>query len=138
MRAPRFLALCGTILTAASRCEEVVLGSLLNLRAVAERARERDVDTAIFCAGFKGAFALDDAYCAGRIVALLGAERSDAAVAAELIAGSFGAAHEALLARTYGPPGLEEDILFCSRESVLPVVPRFARMTGPAAEILLL
>ena len=124
-----------TILTAASRCEEVVLGSLLNLRAVAERARERDVDTAIFCAGFKGAFALDDAYCAGRIVALLGAERSDAAVAAELIAGSFGAAHEALLARTYGPPGLEEDILFCSRESVLPVVPRFARMTGPAAEI---
>ena len=124
-----------TILTAASRCEEVVLGSLLNLRAVAERARERDVDTAIFCAGFKGAFSLDDAYCDGRIVALLGAERSDAAVAAELIAGSFGAAHEALLARTYGPPGLEEDILFCSRESVQPDVPRVARMTGPAAEI---
>ena len=84
-----------TILSAASRCDEVVLGSLLNLRAVAERARELDVDTAIFCAGFKGAFALDDAYCAGRIVALLGAERSDAAVAAELIAGSFGDAHEA-------------------------------------------
>ena len=93
------------------------------------------MDAAIFCAGFKGAFALDDAYCAGRIVALLGAERSDAAVAAELLAGSFPDAHEALLARTYGPPGLEEDILFCSRESVLPVVPRFARMTGPAAEI---
>ena len=93
------------------------------------------MDTAIFCAGFKGAFALDDAYCAGRIVALLGAERSDAAVAAELIAGSFPDAHQALLARTYGPPGLEEDILFCSRESVLPVVPRFAGMVGPAAEI---
>jgi 2-phosphosulfolactate phosphatase len=123
------------ILTAASRCDEVVLGSLLNLGAVAERARELDVDTAIFCAGFKGAFALDDAYCAGRIVALLGAERSDAAIAAELVAGSFPDAHTALLARTYGPPGLEEDILFCSRESVLPVVPRFARMAGPAAEI---
>src|SRR6478672_7233539 len=124
-----------TILTAASRCDEVVLGSLLNLGAVAEYARSRGVDTAIFCAGFKGGFALDDAYCAGRIVALLGGERSDAAVAAELLAGSFPDAHEALLARTYGPPGLEEDILFCSRESVLPVVPRFARMTGPAAEI---
>src|SRR5881392_3745495 len=49
-----------TILAAASRCEEVVLGSLLNLSALAERARERDVDTAIFCAGFEGAFALDD------------------------------------------------------------------------------
>ena len=124
-----------TILTAASRCDEVVLGSLLNLSAVARHARERDVDTAIFCAGFKGAFALDDAYCAGRIVALLGAERSDAAIAAELIAGSFADAHTALLARTYGPPGLEEDILFCSRESVLSVVPRFAGMVGVAAEI---
>jgi 2-phosphosulfolactate phosphatase len=126
-----------TILTAASRCDEVVLGSLLNLSAVARYSRELDRDTAIFCAGFKGAFALDDAYCAGRIVTLLGTERSDAAIAAELVAASFPDAHQALLARTYGPPGLEEDILFCSRESVLPVVPRLSRMTGPAAEIVL-
>jgi 2-phosphosulfolactate phosphatase len=124
-----------TILTAASRCEEVVLGSLLNLSAVAERARELAADVAIFCAGFQGTFALDDAYCAGRIVALLEAKRSDAAIAAERLAASFPDAHEALLARTYGPPGLGEDILFCSRESVLPVVPRFSRMLGPAAEI---
>jgi 2-phosphosulfolactate phosphatase len=125
-----------TILTAAARCDEVVLGSLLNLGAVAEEARRRGVDVAIFCAGFKGAFALDDAYCAGRIVSLLGAERSDAAIAAELVASSFGDAQEALNARTYGPAGLEEDILFCSRESVLPVVPRFSRMlAGVAAEI---
>jgi 2-phosphosulfolactate phosphatase len=125
-----------TILNAASRCDEIVLGSLLNLSAVAQHARDLDRDTAIFCAGFKGAFALDDAYCAGRIVGLLGAERSDAAIAAELVGGSFPDSHSALLARTYGPPGLDEDILFCSRESVLPVVPRFSRMTGPAAEIL--
>jgi 2-phosphosulfolactate phosphatase len=124
-----------TILTAVSRCDQVVLGSLLNLGAVARHARELDRDVAIFCAGFKGAFALDDAYCAGRIVALLGAERSDAAIAAELVAASFADAHTALLARTYGPPGLEEDILFCSRESVLPVVPRFSRMVGRAAEV---
>ena len=45
-------------------------------------ARERGEDVAVLCAGFKGEFALDDAYCAGRIVALLGAERSDAAIAA--------------------------------------------------------
>jgi 2-phosphosulfolactate phosphatase len=125
-----------TILTAAARCEEVVLGSLLNLSAVAERAGELDVDVAIFCAGFKGSFALDDAYCAGRIVALLDVDRTDAAIAAERLASTFEDAHTALLERTYGPPGLEEDILFCSRESVLPVVPRFARMLGPAAEIL--
>jgi 2-phosphosulfolactate phosphatase len=124
-----------TILAAARRCEEVLLGSLLNLGAIAAEARRREGDTAIFCAGFKGAFALDDAYCAGRIVALLHAERSDSAIAAELIAQSFSSAHEGLLARTYGPPGLEEDILFCSRESVLPVVPRFAGLVGAAAEI---
>jgi 2-phosphosulfolactate phosphatase len=124
-----------TILRAAERCEVVLLGSLLNLTAVATEARDRGEDVAVFCAGFKGGFALDDAYCAGRIVALLGAERSDAAIAAELIAGSFPDAHSALLARTYGPPGLEEDILFCSRESVLPVVPRLAGVTGSAAEI---
>jgi 2-phosphosulfolactate phosphatase len=124
-----------TILAAAETCDEVILGSLLNLSAVAEEVRSRGDDVAILCAGFKGAFALDDAYCAGRIVALLGAERTDAAIAAELLASSFPDAHTALLARTYGPPGLEEDILFCSRESVLPVVPRLAGMVGPAAEI---
>jgi 2-phosphosulfolactate phosphatase len=124
-----------TILRAAERCDVVLLGSLLNLGAVAGEARERGEDVAVFCAGFKGAFALDDAYCAGRIVALLGAERSDAAIAAEIVAGSFPDAHTALLARTYGPPGLEEDILFCSRESLLPVVPRLAGVSGSAAEI---
>jgi 2-phosphosulfolactate phosphatase len=124
-----------TILRAAEQCDVVLLGSLLNLTAVAEEARDRGQDVAVFCAGFKGAFALDDAYCAGRIVTLLHAERSDAAIAAELVAASFSDAHSALLARTYGPAGLEEDILFCSRESVLPVVPRLARVAGPAAEI---
>jgi 2-phosphosulfolactate phosphatase len=124
-----------TILRAADRCRVVLLGSLLNLTAIADEVRGRGEDVAVFCAGFKGAFALDDAYCAGRIVALLGAERSDAAIAAELVARSFSDAHAALLARTYGPAGLEEDILFCSRESVLAVVPRLAGVTGPAAEI---
>lgn len=123
------------ILTAVSRCDEVLLGSLLNLSAVAEEARGRGTDVAIFCAGFKGGFALDDAYCAGRIVQLLGAERTDAAIVAELVARSFGDAQEALNARTYGPIGLEEDILFCSRESVLPVVPRVSRLVEGAAEI---
>ncbi len=117
-------------------CEEVILGSLLNLSAVAEEARARGVDVAIFCAGFKGGFALDDAYCAGRIVQLLDAERTDSAIAAELVARSFADAQEALNARTYGPIGLEEDILFCSRESVLPVVPRLSGMVDGAAEIL--
>jgi 2-phosphosulfolactate phosphatase len=123
------------ILGAADRCEEVYLGSLLNLNAVAEVGRGKDA--VIVCAGFQGAFALDDAYCAGRIVQLLDSERTDAAIGAELVAGAFATAAEGLNARTYGPPGLEEDIAFCARESVLDVVPRLVGRVGPAAEIAL-
>ena len=124
-----------SIVAAAERCETVLLGSLLNLDALATSVRERGEDVAILCAGFKGAFALDDAYCAGRIVELLDGDRTDAAIAAETIAHAYPSALEGLNARTYGPPGLEEDIAFCARESVLEVVPRFARMVGSAAEI---
>ena len=123
------------ILTAASNCERVLLGSLLNLDAVAAAARESGEDVIVVCAGFKDAFALDDAYCAGRIVELIGGDRTDASKAAELLARAFPNAHEGLTARTYGPPGLEVDIRFCARENVLEVVPRFARMVGAAAEI---
>jgi 2-phosphosulfolactate phosphatase len=121
------------ILETAQRCEEVVLGSLLNLSAVAA-ATHRD-NVVVVCAGFQGAFALDDAYCAGRIVQLLGTERTDAAIAAELVAAAFPTALDGLNARTYGPPGLEEDIAFCARENVLDVVPRLMGMVGAAAEI---
>jgi 2-phosphosulfolactate phosphatase len=123
------------ILTAAAACDEVLIGSLLNLGVVAQAARERGEDVTILCAGYKGAFAFDDAYCAGRIVAELRGTPTDAALAAELLARAFPTAEAGLNARTYGPPGLEEDIAFCARESVLDVVPRYSGRLGPAAEI---
>jgi len=123
------------ILEAASRCETVLLGSLLNLDALVRDVTERGEDVAILCAGFKGSFALDDAYCAGRIVQELGVERSDAAIAAEVVARAFPDPLAGLTARTYGPPGLEEDIRFCARESVLDVVPRYAGLDGAAAVV---
>jgi 2-phosphosulfolactate phosphatase len=123
------------ILAATARADEVLLGSLLNLSTVVAAVRGRDV--AILCAGFKGAFALDDAYCAGRIVQLLGGENSDSAIASERVARSFPDATAGLNARTYGPPGLEDDIAFCAREDVLDVVPRVVGMHGTAAEIAL-
>jgi len=124
-----------SILTAASRCDVVLLGSLLNLEAVCNAARAAGGDVVVYCAGFMGTFALDDAYCAGRIVERLDGERTDAAVAAELLARSFPSALAGLNARTYGPPGLEADIEFCAQENLLETVPRFAQMVGPAAEI---
>jgi 2-phosphosulfolactate phosphatase len=125
------------ILETAARSDQVVLGSLLNLDAVAAAARELNNDVTIVCAGFQGQFALDDAYCAGRIVQLLDAEPSDSGKAAAAIARAWPDAHEGLLARTYGPPGLEEDIAFCAQVSVLDVVPRLSRMVDGAAEIML-
>jgi 2-phosphosulfolactate phosphatase len=123
------------ILTAASRCTEVLIGSLLNLRAVVSSARARNQDVAVLCAGFKGSFALDDAYCAGRIVGLLGGEQTDAALAAALVARAFPDALTGLNARTYGPPGLEDDIAFCAREDLVDVVPRLSGRVGPAVEL---
>ena len=123
------------ILETAARCDQVLLGSLLNLAAVAADASGDEI--AIVCAGFQGSFALDDAYCAGRIVQLLPGSRTDAAVASALLARAFPTALDGLNARTYGPKGLEEDIAFCARENALDVVPRLVGTVGDAAEIAL-
>jgi 2-phosphosulfolactate phosphatase len=122
------------ILETARRCERVLLGSLLNLSAVAEAAGDEDV--VVVCAGFQGGFALDDVYCAGRIVQLLGGERTHAATAAALLARAFPSALDGLNARTYGPAGLEEDIAYCAQEDILGVVPELTGMEGTAAEIM--
>jgi 2-phosphosulfolactate phosphatase len=124
-----------TILTAVARCEVVLLGSLLNLSSLVRAARAAGGDVAVICSGFKGAFALDDAYCAGRIVAELDGERSDAAIAAEVVARAWPTPLDGLNARTYGLPGLEADIEFCAQVDLLDTVPRFGRMVGTAAEI---
>jgi len=126
-----------TIVAAAESCGEVVLGSLLNVGAVARHAHERGEDAVLLCAGYKDAFAIDDAYCAGRIVALLGAGRTDAAIAAAVIAERFPDPVDGINARTYGPPGLEDDIAWVAQVDLLDAVPRFARMVGPAAEVTL-
>ncbi len=123
------------ILTAVARCEVVLLGSLLNLSAVARAAYSAGGDVAIVCSGFKGSFALDDAYCAGRIVDALDGDSTDAAIAASVLARAWPDPLAGLNARTYGPPGLEADIEYCAQVDLLDAVPRFARMIGTAAEI---
>ena len=122
------------ILETAERCDRVLLGSLLNLSAVAEAAGSDDVS--IVCAGFQGGFALDDAYCAGRIVELVDGERTHAASASALLAGAFPAAPDGLNARTYGPQGLEDDIAYCAQVDLLAVVPELTGVEGRAAEIM--
>jgi 2-phosphosulfolactate phosphatase len=129
------------IVTAAARCERVLIASLLNLDAVVRAAGSAGDDVAVFCAGVKGAFALDDAYVAGRVAEGLGGERSDAAEAALRLAHSYASAEDAFRASRSGRnlinhgPELEADIPYCAQESVLSVVPELRGMNGVAAEI---
>jgi 2-phosphosulfolactate phosphatase len=124
-----------SIVAAAEACEVVLLGSLLNLNAVVAEAVRRGGDVVVLCAGYKDSFAIDDAYAAGRITRLLDGDRSDAAVAAEVIAAAYLRSIDGINARTYGPPGLEDDIAWVTQDNRLDVVPRFSRMVEGAAEI---
>jgi 2-phosphosulfolactate phosphatase len=127
------------LVAAAARFDQVLVGSLLNLEAVAAAARASGEDVAVLCAGVLGELALDDAYCAGRIVAALGGDRTDSAEAAARIADSYPDALAGLGASRSGwnlrRNGFEDDIAWCARESVLDVVPRYVRAVGPAAEV---
>jgi 2-phosphosulfolactate phosphatase len=123
------------ILAAAASAESVLVGSLLNLDAVAAAARGSE-DVEVVCAGLQGSFTIEDAYCAGRIAERLDGQRSDAAEAAVRLARSFAGAVEGLSASENPEHArLADDIAWCARESVLDVVPRLAGVEGPAAEI---
>jgi 2-phosphosulfolactate phosphatase len=126
------------LLAAASRCETVLVGSLLNLEALlAELAGASEV--AVLCAGVEGRFALDDAYVAGRIAAALGGEPDDAALAAIRIADSFPSALDGIgagiSAENLRATGLAEDIAFCAREGVIDRVPRVVERSQSAVVV---
>ena len=131
------------VVSAAQRCDRVLVASLLNLAAVVDAARAAAEGAVVLCAGVQGTLALDDAYVAGRIVELLGWQRTDASEAAARLASTWSGAEEAFRASKSGrnllenAPELEEDIAFCARESVLEVVPRLVGLRGSAAEIAL-
>jgi 2-phosphosulfolactate phosphatase len=129
------------VVTAAQRCERVLVASLLNLAAVVEETRAAGEDAIVVCAGVQGTMNLDDSYVAGRLVDALGWERTDSAEAAARLAGTWSGAEEAFRASKSGrnllenAPELEPDLAFCARESVLDVVPRLVGLDGAAAEI---
>jgi 2-phosphosulfolactate phosphatase len=127
------------IVAAAARCERVYAASLMNLDAVVAAARADGDDVVILCAGVDGELALDDVYTAGRLAEALAGDGTDAAAAAVRIQRSFASAHEGLAAsrsaRNLVDAGLDEDVVWCARESVLEVVPRLVAMRAGAAEL---
>jgi 2-phosphosulfolactate phosphatase len=124
------------VVTVAGQCETVLVGSLLNLDAVAAAANARGEDVVVVCAGVDGVRTDDDAYCAGRIVELLTGEHAESAKDAVAVERSFASAREALSA-AINPrqTGLEEDIAWCARENVCTVVPVVSGMHDTAAEV---
>jgi 2-phosphosulfolactate phosphatase len=116
------------LLAAAERCETVLVASLLNLDAVVRALHASDADVAILCAGVEGAFAIDDAYVAGRIAAAVGGTLDDSGIAAARVAAAFADAESGIAGGTSAEnirkAGLDEDIPWCARESVLDLVPR--------------
>ena len=109
----------------------VFAGALLNAHAVAKKLIEMNVDVLLLCAGREGAFALEDAICAGRIaryVRGLGVrpQGNDALRAALKLSSAQVTARS--LAQTAAGRRLEEigryeDLVFCARENVHDVVP---------------
>jgi 2-phosphosulfolactate phosphatase len=124
------------ILRAVERADQVLIGSLLNLDALAAAIPD-DADVAVVCAGTGRRFSLDDAYTAGRIVAVLGGRRTDAALAAQQLAGAYEEAATALgecaHADVLREVGQAEDIETCARESAFDVVPRVIETSSGTA-----
>jgi 2-phosphosulfolactate phosphatase len=118
-------------LRASSAAASSYVGSLLNVSAVARRLVGAGVDALLLCAGREGAFALEDAHCAGRILrhvraARTGVRGNDAAEAALRLAAR--PATERMLGRTAAGRRLAElgqnaDIAFCAQEDLCDVLP---------------
>jgi 2-phosphosulfolactate phosphatase len=124
----------GALLAAAGRCETVLVASLLNLDAVVTEVERLGGDVAVLCAGVEGSFAIDDAYVAGRIAAALGGTPDDSAIAATRLAAAFPDAESGIgsgaSAANIRRAGLDDDIPWCARESMLDRVPRVVERAG--------
>ena len=126
-------------LLASQGAAAVYAAAAVNLTVAAERAREaleRDGEVLIICAGRDGAFSLDDAYCAGRLVAAtLGSRKprrglNDAAIASLDLVRRYGDRWERPL--TYSRAGRElarlgfrDDVLDAARLDAYPVLAHF-------------
>jgi 2-phosphosulfolactate phosphatase len=117
------------IIGSAELCGEVLAASMLNLAAVAEQITGGDI--LLVCAGTDGRVSIEDVYLAGRLSALLEGPRTDAAQVAEAVAAAYPTPFAALEASGGAVglrrEGLEADIAFCAKESIVDVV---ARLVG--------
>ncbi len=114
------------VIAATRSASSVLLASMLNLEATTDALASVAGSVQIVCAGTDGRASLEDTYVAGRIIAALEGERTDAARIAEAVAAAHQTPAAALRAGRGGAAlrsaGLGEDIAHCARESRLPLV----------------
>lgn len=126
-------------LLACQGASAVYLAAAVNLAAAAEKAREAlqaEHHLLLVCAGRDGAFSLDDAYCAGRLLAAAFGSRSprrglnDAALACLDLVRRYGDGWERPLAysragRELIRLGFRDDLRAAARLDAYPVLPHF-------------
>jgi 2-phosphosulfolactate phosphatase len=126
-------------LLACQGAQSVYPVAAVNLSAAAEKAREvltTDTQFIVVCAGREGAFALDDAYCAGRLIAATLGDRkprrglNDAAIACLDLVRRYGMNWARPLAysragRELTKLGFKDDLREAARLDAYPVLPHF-------------
>ncbi len=121
-------------ITLCEAAKEVVVAGLVNVSAVVEHLLRAEEGLGLVCAGKFGRFSMEDAVCAGMIVARLkdhlgnDLELSDSAGAAEIIYRSNPLDTATLLqncehGKYLGSLGFNEDLLVCAAVDALSVVP---------------
>ncbi|MGB9773987.1 MAG: 2-phosphosulfolactate phosphatase [Bacteroidota bacterium] len=126
----------GTVaITKAKQSKELVVGSFVNLSAVAKYISDRpETDVAIICAGKLNMFSLEDAVCAGMIIDQLEVQMSlpvalaDGSRAAQVLYKRFERSISKLLQTTdhgkyLSEIGFEKDLEVCATVDSVPVLP---------------
>lgn len=125
------------IVRAAELSPVVLIAGLLNLDAAVGAIAGDDVQ--LLCSGTDGRPALEDAYVAGRIVARLDGAHSDAALVARAVARAYRTNRDALAASAdaavLSGAGLEADVDWCARESVITTVPHLSAIDCGVARV---
>jgi 2-phosphosulfolactate phosphatase len=118
---------------AAHSAKQVIVGSFLNIKTVANYLRNRQESVVIVCAGWKGKFSMEDSLFAGALVEDLSrthAVECDAALATQsliqlakydLFSYLQKSSHYLRLSKL----GLEKDMKFCLQFDLYPILPVF-------------
>ena len=116
--------------------KEILVGSFLNIGALAKRCLELDRDLFIFLSGDEGNFSLEDTICGGMLIDLITKKTkksislTDASQCAQILYKSlkdnlFGAFYLSRHGKELIHRGFEDDLVYCAQIDITNVVPIF-------------